>query len=51
MTTSFRTELKIFGREKELREVIQFLGVPNYIVAGLLQNGRDLLMQQIVNQG
>jgi len=30
VTTSFRTEPKIFGREKELREVIRLLGVPNY---------------------
>jgi len=30
VTTSFRTEPKIFGREKELREVIGLLGVPNY---------------------
>ncbi|KAG2650221.1 putative disease resistance protein RGA1 isoform X2 [Panicum virgatum] len=29
VTTSFRTEPKIFGREKELREVIRLLGVPN----------------------
>ncbi|KAG2650231.1 hypothetical protein PVAP13_1NG227000 [Panicum virgatum] len=30
VTTSFRTEPKIFGRETELREVIRLLGVPNY---------------------
>ncbi|CAL4888484.1 unnamed protein product [Urochloa decumbens] len=29
VTTSFRTEPKIFGREKELEEVIRLLGVPN----------------------
>ncbi|CAO2045467.1 unnamed protein product [Urochloa humidicola] len=28
VTTSFRTEPKIFGREKELNEVIRLLGVP-----------------------
>jgi len=30
VTTSFRTEPKIFGREKEPREVTRLLGVPNY---------------------
>jgi len=30
VTTSFRTEPKIFGREKELEEVIRLLGVPSY---------------------
>ncbi|XP_062197484.1 putative disease resistance protein RGA4 isoform X2 [Phragmites australis] len=30
VTTSFCTEQKIFGREKELEEVIRLLGVPNY---------------------
>nr|XP_034592117.1 disease resistance protein RGA2-like [Setaria viridis] len=30
VTTSFRTEPKIFGREKELEEVMRLLGVPNY---------------------
>ncbi|RLN08872.1 disease resistance protein RGA2-like [Panicum miliaceum] len=30
VTTSFRTEPKIFGREKELEEVIRLLGVPTY---------------------
>jgi len=30
VTTSFRTEPRIFGREKELREVIRLLGLPNY---------------------
>jgi len=29
VTTSFRTEPKIFGREKELEEVIRLLGVPS----------------------
>jgi hypothetical protein len=29
VTTSFRTEPKIFGRQKELKEVIKLLGVPN----------------------
>ncbi|XP_021321802.1 putative disease resistance protein RGA4 [Sorghum bicolor] len=30
VTTSFRTERKIFGRQKELKEVIRLLGVPNH---------------------
>ncbi|PUZ75132.1 hypothetical protein GQ55_1G124700 [Panicum hallii var. hallii] len=30
VTTSFRTEPKIFGREKELEEVVRLLGVPTY---------------------
>ncbi|XP_039787162.1 putative disease resistance protein RGA3, partial [Panicum virgatum] len=30
VTTSFCTEPKIFGREKELEEVIRLLGVPSY---------------------
>ncbi|RCV05984.1 hypothetical protein SETIT_1G126700v2 [Setaria italica] len=30
VTTSFRTEPKIFGRDKELEEVMRLLGVPNY---------------------
>ncbi|RLM80047.1 hypothetical protein C2845_PM12G09700 [Panicum miliaceum] len=29
VTTSFRTEPKIFGRQKELKEAIRLLGVPN----------------------
>jgi hypothetical protein len=53
VTTSFRTEPKIFGREKELEEVVRLLGVPTYGcgLAGLLQNGRDHLMQPTTNQG
>ncbi|CAL4969977.1 unnamed protein product [Urochloa decumbens] len=31
VTTSFRTEPKLFGREKELEEVTRLLGVPNCI--------------------
>ncbi|TVU32555.1 hypothetical protein EJB05_24288, partial [Eragrostis curvula] len=30
VTTSFRTEPKIFGRENEIEEVVRLLGVPNY---------------------